>query len=131
MSLKIKMEYNAGRVLRHLALVNRRLPGELGRAMRRVGAIGVRDMKHKLSGESHTLFPGTANPYPGVIEGRLRGSVHSEPIGSGNTVGVIIGPNTDYASAVNDKYQYVRPTWKSIKRQVTALLRRAVRGALS
>lgn len=130
MGVSLSIEWNAGRVLNKLTQVDRNMGVRMSKAFSRIGSITTRDMKKKLSGESHTLHPNTSNPYPGVVTGRLRSSVHFEQSGSGIRTSVRIGPDTNYAAEVDDKYPYVRPTWLSVKAQVIDLIHDAVRGAM-
>ena len=85
----------------------------------RAGALLEEKIVRNLSGPSHTLFPGNANPYPGVVTNQLRGSVRFKLIGGGT--GVIVGPGrevSDYAavqelgSSTVPPRPYVGPAWK-------------------
>lgn len=68
------------------------------KALHRMGAQLERHIKKNLSGESHSRFPGTANPYPGVLTGRLRSSVNYKVSGAVDSMEMAVGPNTVYAA---------------------------------
>jgi len=93
---------------------SRRSLPQLRKAIREAGNILESGIKRKLSGPSHTRFPGASNAYPGVLSGRLRASVTSKITDGGLTV--TVGPNTKYAARHEFGYKqtperkYVQPT---------------------
>lgn len=94
------------------------------KAMTKLGRGLELAIKRNLSGESHTRFPGTANPYPGVLTGGLRSSVNFQVTGNADSTTMVVGPNKVYAAIQefggqagrNHKTRipgrpYVKPAW--------------------
>ena len=109
----------------------KQFPGKLQKAFKNIGIVLTGKVKRNLSGESHTKYPGTSNPYPGVITGRLRASVNFRTYGgaSANRMGVEIGPNTNYAESVNYLYPYMVPAYYDSEDKIAVILKDFLRGA--
>lgn len=108
-------------------------------AFREIGVLFTRDIKKRLSGQSHTRFPGNGNPYPGVLTGRLRRSVFYKKLTSFGEWGVEIGPNVEYAaihefggnagrggSAKIPARPYMQPSFEDNKAEALNILKRYI-----
>ena len=69
-----------------------KLSGNMDVAFKKIGVVLEGQVKENLSGESHTKFPGTSNPYPGVVHGTLRASVISKLRKISQGPQLIVGP---------------------------------------
>ena len=107
-----------------------RLRPSARRGFVRIGVMFVRDIAQRLSGPSHTLFPGCGNPYPGVVSGTLRASVMYDLLPG---MGVRIGPGglaEKYAAAQEfgtsrgvPARPYVKPSFDDKKDEAIKILR--------
>ena len=91
------------------------LPRQTRRGFQKAGSIFERDMKQKLSGPSHTRNPGSGNPFPGVVTGRLRSGVNTQIDQTSGGLQLRVGPNVSYAPFLEFKkgagrYPFVGPT---------------------
>lgn len=106
---------------------------------------GIRDaasilelqIKENLSGPSHTLNPGSSNPFPGVLGGDLRQSVTSQFEDSGFTA--LIGPGglseaydaaQEFGTASLPDRPYVKPAFEANIDKINRLFEQQVFGNL-
>ena len=59
------------RVTRKLTGFSRALPGQLSRGFKRAGAIFIKDMRTKISGDGFSRNPARSSPYPGIKSGEM------------------------------------------------------------
>lgn len=109
---------------------------KMNAAMRRALAVLHGRVTLNLSGPSHVLFPGNGNPFPGVISGRMRGSISAKVYNRIKTIRGVVGPNVHYAikhvlGLGVPKRDFLTPAVKRERSKVNRILRRAIRDALS
>lgn len=78
-------------------------------AMNQANAAVHGQVRRNLSGPSHTLFPGNGNPFPGVLTGRMRNSIHSRIKIESDGITGITGPNVKYARRQNKLRPFMAP----------------------
>jgi len=109
------------------------------RALIKSGAQLEGQIKKHLSGPSHTLFPGNANPFPGVYHGKLRSSITHRVVKGGT--GLIVGPgrSVKYArihevggdAGRGGRTQiparpYIKPAWQKLRKTVIRNIKMAI-----
>ncbi len=83
-----------------------------------------------ISGPSHTRFPGNGNPFPGVLTGRMKQSVHAKIKTRTDYIRGVTGPNTSYAAKQNEMRPFIKPAWEKVRKKVRQIIRSHIQGAL-
>lgn len=119
------------RLSRKLKNFSTALPANIKKGFTIAGVIFERDMKKKLSRPGRRKGP-SSNPYPGVITGRLRGSVLAQVKNTPAGFQLRVGPKVKYAKFLEfgtkkmPAYAFIGPTLRDKLDQAVSAIQKEI-----